>query len=85
MESMTVSAEALIMWNKLFSSRNQYVDDCNENWMNKFGHHVDENRIDVVKVKNQRNILKRKKNAKRKNKVRKKNKKRIMRHLKRIN
>ena len=42
MESGTVSAEALIKWNKQFSACNQYVDDCHVKWMTNSGHHVDE-------------------------------------------
>ena len=40
MESRTVSEEALIQWNKWFSARNQYVDDCHVKWMKKFGNNV---------------------------------------------
>ena len=42
MESRTVSAEALIKWNKQFSARNQYLDGFCVKRMKKFGHHVDE-------------------------------------------
>ena len=42
MESITVSVEALIKWNKWFSAKNQYVDDWHVKWMKKFGHHLDE-------------------------------------------
>ena len=42
MGSIAVSAEAIIEWNKWISVRKQYVDDCHVKWMNKFGHHVDE-------------------------------------------
>ena len=42
MESRTFTVEALITWNKWFSARNQYVDDCHVKWTNKFGRHVDE-------------------------------------------
>ena len=42
MESITVSEEALIQWNKWFSARNQYVDDCHVKAMNNFGRNMDE-------------------------------------------
>ena len=42
MESRRVIAEALIQWNKWFSARNQYVDDCHVKWMNTFGRNMDE-------------------------------------------
>ena len=42
MELITVSPEAINEWNKWFSARNQCVDDCHVKYMNKFGHHVDE-------------------------------------------
>ena len=41
MESITVSAEALIEWNKWFSARNQYVYNCHVKRIDNFGHHVD--------------------------------------------
>ena len=37
-----MNAEALIYCNKLFSARNQYMDDVLVKWMSNFGHHVDE-------------------------------------------
>ena len=40
MELRTVSAQALIEWNKWFSAWNQYMDDFHVKWMKKFGHNV---------------------------------------------
>ena len=40
MESRTVSAEALIEWNKWFIAYNQYMDDYHVKRMKKYGHHV---------------------------------------------
>ena len=41
MESRTLSAEALIQWNKSFSARNEQMEYQQAQLINKFGHHVD--------------------------------------------
>ena len=42
MESRTVSAEAIVQWNKWLSARNRYVDDFRVRLMKNVGRHLDE-------------------------------------------
>ena len=82
MESITLIVEALITWNKWFSARNQCLDDCNEKWMNKYIHHVDEKQDGSSEGEESEEYSEKEEECKIKNKARKKNKNRIMRHLK---
>ena len=42
MKSITVSAEAVIGWNKWCCHWNEYMEACHAKWMKKFVRHVDE-------------------------------------------
>ena len=79
-----MSAEALIEWNKWFSNRNHYVDDCHVNGWRSLVIMWMKNRMGVARIKNQKKNPKNKSNRKNKAKSKKKsrgrNKKRRMRH-----